>query len=827
MAREVKFLYFLTLVIFLVFIIASFCTFVGAFEVKSTRDNSKASVSPSSDSDMVRVMITPKDNKNSTKQEIKSKISKAKIKRDYNNSFSATISRKEYENLKKDSKISKIEIIPSKKLSLQNSIPLINATLVHSTLINGVNLTGRGQTICIIDSGVNYSHPDLGGCYGNNNASSNCKVIGGIDYCADDSTCTTTDSDPMDVNGHGTHVSGIAAANGTITGVAPEAKIIMIKASSSGGTFYDDDLRAAIDWCVANYSIFNISVISMSLGSDTLYSSYCDYQDDPMNLTLAINNAVAKNISVVVATGNSGNYLSISSPACLTNVTPIGSSTKSDVIALTSNANLLVQILAPGDSISSTCISGGSCVKSGTSMATPHAAGAIAIINQYLQQTLQIKNTQQVESILNSTGKPIVDIPWTNYTYYRININQAILNLTNNTMRLSLIFPQNRFFTNNNNTSFTCKSYGINLTNITFYLWNSTSIVYNETQNLSGNLNQTSFNYTLPLENSYLWNCRSVNNDSNSAFANANYSVIYDITKPNLTIMGIVDGYSETSSSAALSFSYNASDANNVSNCSLIVNGAVNSVNVTVNYNSTNSITSTFSSGSYNWSINCSDYAGNIENSSVRSFIISAPAASTTRDGGGGGGGSSIASISTYILSNNQLNAGYTNELGNGNVIKFNLPEKSGVFASGSGAAIGQYGHSLTLNVVGENYVRLTIRSEPINVTLFIGEEKKLNISSAEFYDLYLRLNSITNNKANLTIKTIAEPIIKVPLSFKNISEISVNEKIIATEPPKISIFLAKAKVYIYAVAVIILAVLIHFILKKKAKTITKTKKKR
>ena len=95
---------------------------------------------------------------------------------------------------------------------------------------NGINLTGEGQTICIIDTGIDYNHTDFGNCYGNNNPDSECKILGGIDYCADDTTCTSTDNYPDDAHGHGTHVAGIAAANGSLKGVAPGAKLIIIKA---------------------------------------------------------------------------------------------------------------------------------------------------------------------------------------------------------------------------------------------------------------------------------------------------------------------------------------------------------------------------------------------------------------------------------------------------------------------------------------------------------------------------------------------------------------------------------------------------------------------
>jgi hypothetical protein len=81
-----------------------------------------------------------------------------------------------------------------------------------------------GKTIAIIDTGVAYTHPDLGGCLG-----PNCKVIGGYDF-------VNNDADPMDDHGHGTHVAATAAGNGLFKGIAPDAKILGYKVLSAGGS---------------------------------------------------------------------------------------------------------------------------------------------------------------------------------------------------------------------------------------------------------------------------------------------------------------------------------------------------------------------------------------------------------------------------------------------------------------------------------------------------------------------------------------------------------------------------------------------------------------
>src|SRR3989338_7981526 len=344
----------------------------------------------------VRVFINfNESNFEEVKNEIVNSIGDDKVKFEFQDSISAIVDNADLEELKTINEIESIEEVRVRKVFLQESVPLINATPTYLLQVNGINLTGKGQTICIIDSGVNYSHPDIGECWGNNSANSNCKIWGGRDYCADDDTCTTEDDDPLDVLGHGTHVTGIVAANGSINGVAPESRIIIQKVCNSTGSCFDDAIKKGIDWCVNNASLYNISVISMSLGGG-LYSNYCN--SDP--LAANINNAFANNIPVVIASGNEGSTTQISAPACVENATAIGAIRKNDV-TIDYNRNSLVLLLTPGVSINSTYLtslsSTGYVSLSGTSMATPHLSGAIALIKQFLNMTGQSKTPEQIE----------------------------------------------------------------------------------------------------------------------------------------------------------------------------------------------------------------------------------------------------------------------------------------------------------------------------------------------------------------------------------------------------------------------------------------------
>ena len=250
------------------------------------------------------------------------------------NGFSGKITKGGLEKLRNDPDVKRIYFNGIKNITLDVSVPLINATKTWSLIYNGTNLTGKGETICVIDTGVDYNHTNLGDGWG-------VKIIDGYNTIgsSENSSCSADNSQCFDDNGHGTHVIGTIISNdSTFRGVAPDANIVAIKACNSDGICADADIIDGIDLCTLNATNLNISVISMSLGSG-LSSSYCN--DD--SLAPAINTAVGQNISVVVASGNglnndgNGKSNQISSPACIQNATPIGATDDSDSIASFSN----------------------------------------------------------------------------------------------------------------------------------------------------------------------------------------------------------------------------------------------------------------------------------------------------------------------------------------------------------------------------------------------------------------------------------------------------------------------------------------------------------
>ncbi len=795
-----------------------------------------------------RTLIFKSVSKNVTsedREKIIKSVGEEKVKHKFNskNSFSAELTEKEIEDLIKNKEIENIVYDSPVNAFLQDSAGIINATLTWNLQSSGINLTGNGQTVCVIDTGINYLHTDLGGCFGQG-----CKVVGGWDY-------VNSDSDPMDDHGHGTHVAGIVAGNKSIRGIAPDANLVAIKILDSSGSGSMSDLISGIEWCVSNASVFNINVITMSLGCNATssgYKGFCDSVNDGCvspTLVSAINNAVLNNISVVAATGNHGWNNAISCPACIENTTAVGATNKDDSIYSNSDRSNITDFLAPGASINSTYLPG-YATASGTSMAAPHVAGAIAIIKQLLVLTNQVKTPKEIDNSFNLTGKIISDsgllfsriniynaslyfdniapnvslnspgnnhvnltinqtfscnaTDWqlSNLTFYLWNstglVNQTTsaisgafsqfsINITglvsdtykwnclaldakgNSAFALSnftltiggittlLISPENNNYTNINETNFTCQSdseTNSEMSNVTFYLWNSTDLVYNETKNISGFSNSSLFNYTFIYEESYKWNCLSMNNQSNSSLYLSNFSIIYDITNPSINLLHSFPA-SETSNSASKTFYFNLSDNFNISKCNLVINNAVSLENSSINNLDSNySFVQIFSPGDYSWKINCTDLAGNQNSSETKSFTITAPAVQASSSGGGGGGGSTGT---TYIANEEQTRGGFTKELKEQDKIRFTIFDAK------------SEEHTLTINDIGNNFVNFTLKSNPINIKLGISQSIKINLTSSDYYDLYIKLNSIENSKASLTIQTIHELII--------INSVKINEE--------------------------------------------------
>lgn len=258
---------------------------------------------------------------------------------------------------------------------LKDSVSLIGADKVH----NELGIKGKGIKVAVVDTGVDYTHPYLGGGFG-----PGFKVIGGYDFI-------NNDSDPMDDNSHGTHVAGIIAAQApTYTGVAPEASLLAYKVLGNGGGGNWSGVIAGIERAV----IDKADVISMSLGGPGSI-------DDPV--ATATNKAVELGAVVVVAAGNSGpREETVGSPGLAKDAITVAASDKQDKIASFSSRGPVIgldvikpEITAPGVKILSTVPGGKEAAYSGTSMATPHISGVVALMLQN-NRSLTPKDVKQI-----------------------------------------------------------------------------------------------------------------------------------------------------------------------------------------------------------------------------------------------------------------------------------------------------------------------------------------------------------------------------------------------------------------------------------------------
>ncbi|MBI2044566.1 S8 family serine peptidase [Candidatus Pacearchaeota archaeon] len=258
------------------------------------------------------------DKQNNLENNIKNLYPKAKfdskIQDVFNGFLVSDISEFDIEKIKKLPGVKEVSPNYEVHTMLMDSVPLINADDVWNLQVNGTNLTGEGVTIGIIDTGVDYTHPDLGGCFG-----IGCKVVGGWDFY-------NNDADPKDDHGHGTHVAAIAAGNGVLKGVAPDAKIYTYKVLSNmgGGTAYKiiQAINRATDPNQDRDFSDHLDVVSMSLGG-------AGNPDDPMSQ--AVDNAVDLGVVAIVAAGNSGSNLStINSPGTARKAITVGATYKSN-----------------------------------------------------------------------------------------------------------------------------------------------------------------------------------------------------------------------------------------------------------------------------------------------------------------------------------------------------------------------------------------------------------------------------------------------------------------------------------------------------------------
>jgi len=262
----------------------------------------------------------------------------------------------------------------------------IDAEMVHPST------GGEGVVVAIVDTGVDYNHPDL---------IDNFDVAKGYDF-------VNGDDDPMDDHWHGTHCAGIVAADDNdfgVVGVAPGATLLAVKVLDSDGGGWSSDVAAGISWAASN----GANVISMSLGSD---SSSSVIQD-------ACQSAYLDGVVLVAAAGNDYQRRgrreidTVDYPARYDSVIAVGATAQNDKRASFSSTGADMELAAPGENIYST-VPGGYGIASGTSMACPHVAGTAALVMASNPGMGHIA----VRDLLVSTAEDLGDEGWDTWYGY-------------------------------------------------------------------------------------------------------------------------------------------------------------------------------------------------------------------------------------------------------------------------------------------------------------------------------------------------------------------------------------------------------------------------
>lgn len=302
--------------------------------------------------------------------------------------FSAHVPEARLEKLKADARVAFVSedrlveasAKPGSSSGTVTQPPQTVPTGVRRILADANANKGAGVTVAIIDTGIDLSHPDLA-----SNVIANKSCIIGKKSGADD-------------NGHGSHVAGtIAALDNAIgaVGVAPQAKLAAVKVLNSQGSGSWSSIICGLDWVVANAAALNIKVANMSLGgggssdgncgntnNDALHKAICRVRDAGVTLVVAAGNESSDTATKVPAAYDDA-VITVSALADSDGLAGgLGVATSygaDDTFASFSNYGTAVDIGAPGVKIYSTWKGGAYNTISGTSMASPHVAGAAAL----------------------------------------------------------------------------------------------------------------------------------------------------------------------------------------------------------------------------------------------------------------------------------------------------------------------------------------------------------------------------------------------------------------------------------------------------------------
>lgn len=320
---------------------------------------------------------------------------------------------------------------------LNTSTEVVGATDAWS-----LGFTGHGQAVAVLDSGVDTDHPFLResavqeACFSTESSSRSTETLcpNGKEFQEGEGAACDTSSDACN---HGTHVSGIAVGKGNSrSGMAPDAELIAVQVFSrftdsddcNGNppckrAFRSDQLQA-LEYVYRIRDEHNIAAINMSLGGGK-HRSYCD--DD--SRTFIMGELRSSGIATVSSAGNGGSAEQLSAPACISESLAIGSvgdgsdGTVRDEISSFSNSNWILDFWAPGQRIESSVSADKFAKLSGTSMSSPHVAGAWAL----LKSKWPGASVEEIHARLDDSGVFVTD-PRNEITRPRPEVGRALEN---------------------------------------------------------------------------------------------------------------------------------------------------------------------------------------------------------------------------------------------------------------------------------------------------------------------------------------------------------------------------------------------------------------
>jgi len=290
--------------------------------------------------------------------------------------------------------------------------------LIRADVAQRAGYYGTGVTVAVLDSGFDPNSVDLAGqvvdeqCF--------CQNSDGTGCCPNRLTTQSGAGAARDEVGHGTNVTGIIASRGikAPAGVAPGVRVVAVRVLDQNNRFSSiSQVLQGLSWVATNHP--EVRAVNLSLYTDQLFPSYCDSSASwTQAMSQLITSMRSHGTAVFACAGNDSSSTTMGAPACLRPVIAMGavfdrgsdtsacnSGAGPDVVACFSDSDDALDLLAPGVNVTSTGLNAPTSTYSGTSQATPHGTAAAAVLFA-MRPGLSV---DEMESVLKSTGRPIVD----------------------------------------------------------------------------------------------------------------------------------------------------------------------------------------------------------------------------------------------------------------------------------------------------------------------------------------------------------------------------------------------------------------------------------